>query len=70
MEQEVTAIEIDKTKSTPKISVLQTSPNDDTKTVVTIKSKFKARLMNARKTAKKITQHSIIKALKNITNKI
>ncbi len=69
LDQEVTAIEIDKTKSSPKISVLQSSPNDDTKTVVTIKSKFKARLMNARKTAKQITQHSIIKALKNVTNK-
>lgn len=66
LEQEVTAIEIDKTKSSPKISVLQSSPNDDTKTVVTIKSKFKARLMNARKTAKQITQHSINKALQKM----
>jgi len=66
LEQEVTAIEIDKTKSLPKISVLQSSPNDDTKTVMTIKSKLKTRFMNARKTAKLITQQSINKALKKI----
>jgi len=66
LEQEVTAIEIDKTKSLPKISVLQSSPNDDTKTVMTIKSKLKTRFMNARKTAKLITQQSINKALKKM----
>jgi DNA polymerase III epsilon subunit-like protein len=66
LEQEVTAIEIDKTKSLPKISVLQSSPNDDTKTVMTIKSKLKTRFMNARKTAKRITQQSINEALKKM----
>lgn len=66
LNQEVTAIEIDKTKSLPKISVLQSSPNDDTKTVMTIKSKLKTRFMNARKTAKRITQQSINEALKKM----